>query len=65
MSCAPRLIPDFNPLYRMVAWEEGPLDRDETVKLFQYLVDNGWAWTLQGIYGRMAHSLIQEGLVIA
>lgn len=65
MSSAPRLIPAFSPLGRMVAWEEGQLDRTQTVELFQHLVDNGWAWILQGIYGRMANSLIQEGLVIA
>lgn len=47
---------------RMIAWEEGDLPRAETVELFQELIDNGMAWTLQGCYGRMAHALIEAGL---
>lgn len=47
----------------MLAWEEGELNDDETVVLFQHLVDNGMAWTLQGMYGRQAQRLIDAELV--
>ena len=48
---------------RIIAYEEGRLDEEETISLFQELVDNGMAWTLQGYYGRMAQMLIEQGLV--
>jgi hypothetical protein len=47
----------------MFAWEEQELDKDEEVELFQALVDNGMAWSLQGMYGRRAMMLIEAGLV--
>lgn len=48
-------------LDRMIAWENGELDDEETIDLFQELIDSGLAWQLQGCYGRMADRLIQAG----
>lgn len=48
-------------LDRMIAWEQGDLDDDETIALFQELIDSGLAWQLQGCYGRMAYALIENG----
>lgn len=48
----------------IMAYEDGRLDTDETLALFQRLVDSGMAWQLQGSYGRTAAELIRRGLVI-
>lgn len=47
----------------IIAYEQGELDDETTVDLFQALVNNGMAWTLQGHYGRTAVALIEAGLV--
>lgn len=48
---------------KIIAYENDEMDDDEVIALFQELVDNGMAWNLQGHYGRMAQSLIDQGLV--
>lgn len=34
----------------------------EIINAWQYLIDTGVVWTLQGFYGRTARSLIEEGI---
>lgn len=50
---------------QMMAWEDGELGQRDTLELFQHLVDNGMAWTLQGMYGRTATALLEGGLIHA
>jgi hypothetical protein len=48
---------------KIIAFENGQLDDDDTVELFQQLVDSGLAWQLQGFYGRQAMDMINAGLI--
>jgi hypothetical protein len=49
----------------LIAYEEGKLDNETTIKFFQMLVNTGDAWKLQGHYGRTAEQLIRGGVVHA
>lgn len=46
----------------LIAFENGELDQDQLVELFQDGIDKGWVWKLQGFYGRTAAALIDAGL---
>jgi hypothetical protein len=55
----------YDELSGIIAWESGELDDEGTRELFQHLVDNGHAWTLQGTYGRTASALLKAGEIEA
>lgn len=42
-------------------YESGDLTDMETLQLFSTLVKTGYAWKLQGHYGRTAYALISDG----
>ncbi len=37
--------------------------REELIEAWQYLHDTGWAYKLQGWYGRTAANLLAEGII--
>lgn len=43
---------------RIIAYEQGQLDEEETVEMFQDMINDGTVWQLQGHYGRAATALI-------
>jgi len=53
----------YDRVNAIISFEEGELDGDKVVELFQHLVDTGLAWQLQGNYGRTAMALIEAGLI--
>jgi hypothetical protein len=48
---------------QLIAYEEGQITEDEEIALFQYLIDTGTCWHLQGHYQRVAATLIEAGLI--
>ena len=56
----------FDVVGAIMDFESGEMQDDEAVfELFQYLIDTGMAWCLQGSYGREAQALINAGHVTA
>ena len=37
-------------------------DSDQIIEAWQYLIDTGLCWRLQGSFGRMAQHLIDQGV---
>lgn len=48
-------------LDQIIAYENGSLTDEQSVAMFQELIDSGLVWQLQGSYGRTARSLIETG----
>jgi hypothetical protein len=46
---------------KIIAYEQGELGDEETISLFQELINSGLAWQLQGHYGRTAKAFIEAG----
>jgi hypothetical protein len=53
---------ESNMVDKIIRYETGEMSEDETIQFFQELIDSGLAWSLQGHYGRVASTLIEEGL---
>ena len=56
-------------LYLATAYTEGFCEGEEASKAeqlsaWQYLIDTGQCWTLQGWFGRTAQTLIEQGVCL-
>lgn len=55
---------EFDALNFIMRLEGGEADSaEEVIDGMAYLIKTGLAWTLQGSYGRMAHSMIVSGWI--
>jgi hypothetical protein len=49
-------------LNKIIAYENGELNNEESIELFQKMIDEGTVWQLQGSYRRTAMDLIFLGV---
>ena len=49
---------------QVIAYEQGELDEEGIIDMFQELITSGMAWKLQGSYGRTAKALIDAGYCV-
>lgn len=52
----------MTPLDAVLIVEQGADTEEELIEAWQYLIDTGVVWHLQGFYGRCATDLIREGV---
>jgi hypothetical protein len=48
----------------IIEFEDGEQSHDDTIAMFQSMINSGMAWKLQDSYGREAMSLIESGQCI-
>ena len=53
----------FDLTSAIIEYEGGDMKTKDMLELFSHLIKTGLAWTLQGMYGRTANALIDEGLL--
>ena len=46
---------------QLIDYENGELDEQDEIAMFQEAINSGLAWRLQGSYGRQAMGLIEAG----
>jgi len=56
-------LDNYDKVGAIIDYENGNLNDEETIELFQHLLDSGLVWQLQGHYGRVAESLIEAGYI--
>jgi len=54
----------MNFTQEIIDYENGDMDFDRMVDLFQRMINDGIVWKLQGSYGRTANILVQDGYCI-
>ena len=48
---------------QIMAFEQGELENGEVYALFQFLLDSGMIYSLQGSFQRMAEDLLVAGMI--
>ena len=51
--------------FTAIGLAEGFIEADseeQVIEVWQFLIDTGLAWSLQGFFGRAARSLIEKGI---
>jgi hypothetical protein len=49
-------------IYQIMDYENGLLDNEASIAMFQDMINDGSVWSLQGHYGRTAVELIKSGV---
>ena len=53
----------YNVAENVSAYENGTLDEEAVIELFQHLVENGQVWELDAKYGKKAVELAEVGRI--
>lgn len=49
----------------IIRYESGEMSEEEAIEFFQWLINSGLCWQLQGHYGLTASALIESGYCVA